>query len=278
MANSYSIGSIFNIPVRVHVTLVIFLPLFALLFAPAGGWQGLCYGALGAVGLFGSVVLHEVGHSLVARTKGSRTLEILLLPIGGMARLDRLPPRPADEIQTALAGPAVSLGLGIAGLWFAPQIQDFNLYLALIIAELGRINIMLVLFNLIPSFPMDGGRVFRAVLTPRLGRLAATKLAAKVGRGFAWLFGIWAVWPMFHGGSISFSLLLIAYFVYQSAGAEARQAEYEAAYARQREQEGGTFQIPAADVQVSPPPYARPRPDPRAASRGIFDDLLDKWR
>jgi stage IV sporulation protein FB len=278
MANSYSIGSLFNIPVRVHVTLLIFLPLFAFSFMPAPGMQGLFYGALGAVGLFGSVVLHEVGHSLVARTKGSRILEILLLPIGGMARLDRLPPRPADEIQTALAGPAVSLALGIAGLFFAPLVYPFNPFLGILLHELGRINIMLVLFNLIPSFPMDGGRVFRAVLTPRLGRLAATQLAAKVGRAFAWLFGIWAVWPLFHGGQISFSLLLIAYFIHQSAGAEARQAEYEAVYARQRAQEGGTFQIPDADVHVSPPPYARPRPDPRAAAKGLFDDLLDKWR
>ncbi len=278
MASSYSIGKIFDIPIRVHVTLLIFLPLFALTFAPVGGLQGLFYGALGAIGLFGSVVLHEVGHSLVARTKGSRILEILLLPIGGMARLDRLPPHPADEIQTALAGPAVSLVLGILGIWFAPFIAVVNPILGFLLAQLGRINIMLVLFNLIPSFPMDGGRVFRAVLTPRLGRLAATKLAAKVGRAFAWLFGIWALWPLFHGGSIRFSLLLIAYFVYQSAGAEARQAEFEAAYARQHAQAGGAFQIPEADVQVSPPPYARPRPDPRKASRGLFDDLLDKWR
>ena len=274
MANSYPIGSIFNIPIRVHVTLLIFLPLFALSFAPVGGLQGLFYGALGALALFGSVVLHEVGHSLVARTKGSRILEILLLPIGGMARLDHLPVRPADEIQTALAGPAVSLALGLAGVLGAPFVAVFNPILAYLCAELGRINFMLVLFNLIPSFPMDGGRVFRAVLTPRLGRLAATQLAAKVGRTFAWLFGLWAVWPAFHGGHVSFSLLLIAYFVYQSAGAEARQAEYEAAYARHRAQEGGTFRIPAADVRVGPPPYARPRP----ASKGLFDDLLDKWR
>ena len=278
MANSYSIGKIFGIPIRVHITLLIFLPLFALSFAPVGGMQGLFYGALGAVALFGSVVLHEVGHSLVARTKGSRILEILLLPIGGMARLDHLPVRPADEIQTALAGPAVSLALGIAGILGAPFVDIFNPILGYLCGQLGRINIMLVLFNLIPSFPMDGGRVFRAVLTPRLGRLVATKLAATVGRGFAWLFGIWAVWPLLHGGSISFSLLLIAYFVYMSAGAEARMAEYEAAHARQREEGHGTVQIPEADVQVSPPPYARPRPDPRAATRGLFDDLHDKWR
>ena len=278
MANSYSIGRLFDIPVRVHVTLLIFLPLFALSFAPMGGLPGLFYGALGAAGLFGSVALHEVGHSLVARTKGSRILEILLLPIGGMARLDQLPKRPADEIQTALAGPAVSLALGLAGLWFAPLLVPLNPILAFMVNELGRINLMLVLFNLIPSFPMDGGRVFRAALVPRLGRLAATQLAAKVGRAFAWLFGLLAVLPLLRGGQISFSLLLIAFFVHQSAGAEARLAEYEAAAARQRAQGGGIWQIPDADVHVSPPPYARPRPDPRAAAKGLFDDLLDKWR
>ncbi len=278
MASSYSIGSLFGIPVRVHVTLLIFLPLFALSFAPVEGAQGLFYGALGAVGLFGSVVLHEVGHSLVARAKGSRILEILLLPIGGMARLSQMPRRPADEIQTALAGPAVSLALGLAGLFFAPLIYAFNPLLAVMCHELGRINLMLVLFNLIPSFPMDGGRVFRAALVPRLGRLLATRIAAAVGRGIAWLFGIWAFLPVFRGGTVNFSLLLIAYFVYQAAGAEARMSEYEAEYLRQRGQEGGAWQIPDADVQVGPPPYARPRPDPRAAAKGLFDDLLDKWR
>jgi Zn-dependent protease len=278
MSNSYFIGKIFDIPVRVHITLLIFLPLFALSFAPVAGLAGLAYGALGAVALFGSVVLHEVGHSLVARTKGSRILEILLLPIGGMARLDRLPPRPADEIQTALAGPAVSLALGMAGLWFAPLLHPLNPILAFMVASLGRINLVLAIFNLIPSFPMDGGRVFRAVLTPRLGRLAATRLAAKVGRGFAWIFGILALLPLLHGGTLSFSLLLIAFFVYQSAGAEARMAEAEAAQARQRAREGGMWQIPESEVQVGPPPYARPRPDPRSATRGLFDDLLDKWR
>ena len=249
MANSYSIGRLFGIPIRVHVTLLIFLPLFAFSFMPVDGPRGLFYGALGAVGLFASVVLHEIGHSLVARAKGSRILEILLLPIGGMARLNALPKRPADEIQTALAGPAVSLALGLAGLFGAPYVYPFNPLLAVMVHELGRINIMLVLFNLIPSFPMDGGRVFRAALVPRLGRLRATQLAAQVGRAFAWLFVAWALLPLRHHGQINFSLLLIAYFVHQSAGAEARQAELEA----------------LADLQ-------------RGQPSGLFDDLLRKWR
>ena len=249
MANSYSIGRLFGIPIRVHVTLLIFLPLFAFSFMPVDGPQGLFYGALGAVGLFASVALHEIGHSLVARAKGSRILEILLLPIGGMARLNALPRRPIDEIQTALAGPAVSLALGIAGLFGAPTVFPFNPLLAVVIHELGRINFMLVLFNLIPSFPMDGGRVFRAALVPRMGRLPATQLAAKVGRGFAWLFGAWALLPLLKHGQINFLLLFIAYFIHQAAGAEARVAEMEA----------------LADLQ-------------RGQPSGLFDDLLHKWR
>ena len=249
MSSSYSIGHVFGITVRVHITLLIFLPFFAFSFMPVDGLIGLWYGAIGAVGLFGSVVLHEVGHSLVARAKGAHILEILLLPIGGMARLSQMPRRPMDEIQTALAGPAVSLALGGLGWFGVPWVYPFNPLLAVMIDALGRINFMLVLFNLIPSFPMDGGRVFRAALVPRLGRLAATQLAAKVGRAFAWLFAIWAIWPLFHGDSIRITLLLIAYFIHQAATAEARVAEMEA----------------WADHQ-------------RAQSSGLFDDLLHKWR
>ena len=119
----------------------------------------------------------------------------------------------------------------------------------MVVYELGRINIMLVLFNLIPSFPMDGGRVFRAALVPRMGRLPATQLAAKVGRGFAGLFGAWALLPLLKNGHINFSLLLIAYFIHQAAGAEARVAEMEA----------------LADLQ-------------RGQPSGLFDDLLRKWK
>lgn len=278
MNHSYSIGRLFGIPVRVHITLLIFLPLFALSFAPVAGLVGLIYGILGAVGLFGSVVLHEVGHSLVARAKGSHILEILLLPIGGMARLNQLPRKPADEIQTALAGPAVSLILGGLGLWLAPLVRTVDPILGFLVARLGLINILLAVFNLIPSFPMDGGRVFRAALVPRLGRLAATQLAAKVGRAIAWVFGALALWPLLNGGGIHFSLLLIAFFVHQAAGAEARMAALEAAQARRRAQEGGEWRIPDSDVRVGPPPYASPSAGTPPAARGVFDDLLRKWR
>ncbi|MDR0993991.1 MAG: site-2 protease family protein [Verrucomicrobiota bacterium] len=274
MKSSYSIGRLFGIPIRVHITLLLFLPLFALSFAPGDGAAGLLFGLLGAVGLFGSVVLHELGHSLVARAKGARILDILLLPIGGMARLDHLPHRPRDEMETALAGPAVSLALGLLGIWIAPHLLALNQTLAIMVRELGSINLMLAAFNLIPSLPMDGGRVFRAALTPKLGRVAATRLAANVAKVIAGLFGLWAFWPVLHGGGVRFTLLLIAFFVYQTAGAEARQAEQEAIQLRQRGQGNGVWRIPDEDVLVSPPPYVvRERPTaapPPSRSGGWF--------
>ena len=232
MGQSYSIGTVLGIPVRAHATLLLMLPVFAASFAPTWGLQGWIWGGLGAAGLFGSVALHEIGHSVVARSKGARIVEILLLPIGGMARLERMPSRPGDEIQTALAGPATSLGLGLLGTILAGPAGAANGYLGLLLGELGRINFVLAAFNMIPSFPMDGGRVLRAALVPRLGRLRATRLAAGVGRVLAWIFGIWAIWPAINGGRPNLMLLLIAFFVYQSAGEEARQAEAEAAWAR----------------------------------------------
>jgi len=283
MANSYSIGKIFNIPVRVHITLLMFLPLLTVLIArraPAEGILRLLFGLVVAVGLFGSVILHELGHSLVARSKGSRILEILLLPIGGMAKIQNLPRRPADEIQTALAGPAVSFVLGVLGIGSAHMIVRFNPMVGLLCYNLGALNIMLALFNLIPSFPMDGGRVFRAALTPRMGRLGATQLAAKVGRIFALIFGFFAIRPLFADGSPDFMLLAIAFFIYQSAGAESRMVEAEVAHMRQRANHSGMWKIPETDVKVSPPPYAKTSPKmPRTYPvRNLFGDLFKKWR
>ena len=280
MSNSYSIGKLFNIPVRVHITLLIFLPLLTIWFAPAKNLPGLAYGLLGSVCLFGSIVLHEVGHSLVARAKGSRIQEILLLPIGGMARLDRLPRRPADEILTALAGPAVSFILGLLGILVSLTVFRSRPLAFMFCFHIGALNIMLALFNLIPSFPMDGGRVFRAALTPRMGRLAATQLAAKIGRVFACIFGFFAIRPLFDGGRPDVLLLAIAFFIYQSAGAEARMAEAETARMRQRAHDSSMWKIPDADVKVSPPPYAQTPPEPPRprSSRGFFGSLFNKRR
>lgn len=220
---AWSIGRIAGIPVRLHASLLLFLPLFAWSFVPAGtGLVGILWGCVYAVALFACIVLHELGHSLVARRQGAVILDILLLPIGGMARISGMSPRPRDEFAVAAAGPAVSLVLGGAGWFAAPVLFGINPWLGIVADSLGYINLWLGLFNLIPAYPMDGGRIFRALLSPRLGAVRATRIAAIVARVVAVLFAVRAVWPWFHGGQVRIFLLLIALFVYQSATAELR--------------------------------------------------------
>lgn len=218
---AWSIGRIAGIPVRLHASLLLFLPLLAWSFVPAGtGPVGILWGCVYAVALFACIVLHELGHSLVARRQGAVILDILLLPIGGMARIAGMSPRPRDEFAVAIAGPAVSLALGGAGWLAAPVLFGLNPWLGIVADSLGYINLWLGLFNLIPAYPMDGGRIFRSLLSPRLGPVRATRIAARTAQAVAVLFGVRAVWPWFHGGQIRIFLILIALFVYQSASAE----------------------------------------------------------
>lgn len=277
--SSYRIGTVWGIPIKVHVTLLLVLPIIALDFSQALGPHSFYLGLLGAIGLFASVVLHELGHSLVALKKGCRAREILLLPIGGIAQMDRLPTNPNDEFQVAIAGPAVSLGLWLL-CW---SVGDLLLGLGLprigrMINLLGYVNMMLLLFNLLPSFPMDGGRIFRAWLTPKTGRLLATSIAAKVGRFMAIVFGLIGLF------TFNIFLILIAIFIYQAAGAEYRMVRIQEA---QNRAQGGPWVREDwpydDDVVVSPPPYRSHRASsffvrPIRAQHDIFDDLFKKWR
>ncbi len=218
---AWSIGRMAGIPVRLHGSLLLFLPVLAWTSVPAGtGLVGMSWGCIYAAALFGSIVLHELGHSLVARRQGAVILDILLLPIGGMARIAGMSTRPRDEFLVAAAGPAVSLALGAVGWFSAPFLFVINPWVGIVADGLGRTNFMLGLFNLVPAYPMDGGRIFRALLSPRLGAVRATRIAATVARVVAVLFAARAVWPWFHGGQVRIFLLLVALFVYQSAGAE----------------------------------------------------------
>lgn len=268
---SYLLTSVMGIPVRVHITLIILLPFLALRFAPWFGRAGFLFGLLCAGGVFACVALHELGHSWVAIRKGCHVREIMLLPIGGVAKMTHLPSRPRDEFLVAFAGPATSAALALlcrltggffAALGAAP--------LAMLFFILTAVNLALFLFNLLPSFPMDGGRIFRAFMTPRLGRLKATALAARIGRIMAVAFGIFG---LYHG---DFILILIAIFVYQAAG-----AEYRSVYAQQMSRDWFTLGQPA-DVEVSPPPYAR-RVQPawkewKNKTNAFFNDLFKNWQ
>lgn len=170
--------------------------------------------------VFACVALHEFGHAGAAAYFGIRTLDITLLPIGGMARLEHLPEKPYQELVIALAGPAVNFA--IAGL-LVPLLLFGTMPLpgpALVDGELGftgqllAANLILAIFNLLPAFPMDGGRVLRSLLAMRLGHLRATEIAARVGRWMAFLFGILGI---YYG---SFMTVLLAVFVFVAGTAE----------------------------------------------------------
>jgi Zn-dependent protease/CBS domain-containing protein len=171
--------------------------------------------------LFLCVVLHEFGHALAAKSFGINTPDITLLPIGGVARLERMPEEPKQELIIALAGPAVNvviaLGLLVAIDWRGAADRSV-VEASTLPAKLLAINVMLVLFNLLPAFPMDGGRVLRALLATRLSYARATQIAASIGQGCAFVFGfIGLLWNPF--------LLFIALFVYIGASQEAALAQ-----------------------------------------------------
>jgi Zn-dependent protease len=258
---SYLLTRAMGIPIRIHLTLVVLLIFVALTFGVGG--------VLYAVGLFASVAIHELGHSWVAIRKGCRVHEIMLLPIGGVAKMSSIPSRPMDEFLIAIAGPASSAALA-AVFWLLAHTGVFMM----LFVSLTGINLLLCLFNLLPSFPMDGGRIFRAFMTPRIGRLKATALAARIGRIFAVVFafaGLMSGLPFFN----KLLILAVATFIYQAAG-----AEYRAVYAQQMSQDWFTVGQPA-DIEVSPPPYARNAPPVwkkwRQKTNAFFNDLFKNW-
>jgi Zn-dependent protease len=217
---SWKIADVAGIPVRIHVTFVLFIAwLFWMGLQGGGGVARAAQGVGFILAAFACVVLHEFGHALTGRRYGVVTRDITLLPIGGVARLDRIPRHPKQEVAIALAGPLVNVV--IAGALFlymkvSPEIYDFSQPALLehsFIARLFAFNVVVTLFNLIPAFPMDGGRVLRALLAMRLDYVRATRIAANVGQVIAFLFGILGLFgnPM---------LLFIAVFVFIGAGQE----------------------------------------------------------
>ena len=225
MNNSWKLGNLAGIGVHLHWTFFL-LPAYVAFVALAGG-GGLGAAATGVLlvcAVFGCVVLHELGHALMARRFGIGTHDITLLPIGGVARLERIPEKPSQEIAVALAGPAVNVAIA-AALWLVLAVLGTMsvwipaaLFGGSLLAQLLWINIALVVFNMIPAFPMDGGRVLRAALATRMPRVRATRIAATVAQVFAVVFGVMGLFgnPM---------LILIAVFVFMAARSEAAYVE-----------------------------------------------------
>jgi stage IV sporulation protein FB len=220
MAWSLNIGRIAGTEIRIHFTFLLFLIwIFAANYA-AGGQAAAWNSTVFIILLFACVLLHEYGHILMARVFGVATPDVTLLPIGGVARLERIPEEPYQEFLVAIAGPAVNVVIALALVAFAGANLDPQ-HLASVerpgvsmVDRLAAVNIFLVLFNLIPAFPMDGGRVLRALLAIPLGFVRATQVAATIGQVLAFVFGIIGLFysPM---------LILIAIFVYLAASSEA---------------------------------------------------------
>ncbi|MBV8795459.1 MAG: site-2 protease family protein [Hyphomicrobiales bacterium] len=217
---SITIGSVGGTAVKIHITFILFLVWIAFSGWTRGGAAAALDSTVFIVLLFACVVLHEFGHITAARRYGIKTPEVTLLPIGGVASLQRLPSDPRQELVVALAGPAVNLVIGLAlilALGSAhfgdlEQIDDPKLSL---LGRLAVANIFLVVFNLIPAFPMDGGRVLHALLAMRVGGPRATEIAARIGQALAFGLGFLGLF----GNPL---LLFIAIFVYIAAGAESQ--------------------------------------------------------
>lgn len=222
---SIRIGSPFGIPVRVHLTFFLLLAWYAAMIWREDQSAGAVVEGLAFIlTLFLCVVLHEFGHALTARRYGIPTRDITLLPIGGVARLEKMPDDPKQELWVALAGPAVNVVIA-GGIFLLSRVTASVPTLGAVSftggSFLGRVmmvNVFLVVFNLLPAFPMDGGRVLRALLATRMEYARATRLAAVIGQSMAFLFG-------FAGLFVNPMLILIGLFVWIGAAQEANMVQ-----------------------------------------------------
>ncbi len=218
---SITIARIAGSEIRIHLTFLILLAWFAIAGYYSGGAAAALDTVLFVIAVFACVVLHELGHAIAARRYGITTPDITLLPIGGLARLSRIPDNPAEEIVIAVAGPLVNVLIAAVLIvlfngHFDPQaVATIESPQPGFVARLVTVNVILVAFNLIPAFPMDGGRVLRALLAFRLGRRRATEIAARIGQGLAFAFGFWGLM------SANAILVFIAIFIYLAAAGEA---------------------------------------------------------
>ena len=234
MKTSIQIGKIMGIPIKLHITFLLILPVFAWMFAryepQFGGFNDVepvmfryLLGMATSVLLFTCVLLHELGHSYVAKKHGSNINNITLFLFGGISSMEEIPKDPKTELKMAISGPAVSLLIGSAlimihGIFRQESLfNEDNPYMRLIWL-VGFLNVVLCFFNMIPAFPMDGGRVLRAWLAGRMSYIEATRTAANIGKMFAIFMG-------FFGFFYNILLTLIAFFIYIGASEEEKSTE-----------------------------------------------------
>ncbi len=236
--NKFHLCELFGIPIYVDISFAFLLLIFV---TSAGSFQD---GITQAIILALSVIAHEFGHSLTARAFGYQTRDITISLLGGCASLIALPRKAWQELLTAIAGPLVSFvlsGIGFAACIFLP-IENKWLFFALL--YLAWLNLMLGGFNLLPGFPLDGGRIFRSVLRAFMSRPKATLVAMWVGRVFAILLGLSGLQAMFSGGGWGFVRILIAYMIWTEGYREYQLALMES-----------NWDYSDYRARVSPPPY-----------------------
>lgn len=232
MEGSIPLFTVRGISIKMHITFPLILIWGAIQFGFLSdqGWSGAIFGVIVTLLLFAIVVLHELGHSFAAQYYNIPVQQIVLLPIGGVAQLGRIPEKPGQELVIAIAGPLVNFVL--AAVMFVVALPfGQTIGLADIADNLGQLtvgaifsytyisNLFLGLFNLLPAFPMDGGRVLRALLATQMHYARATIIAVSIGQGLAWLLGLWG----FLGGG--FFMILIAIFIYMGANHERQLAQ-----------------------------------------------------
>ena len=220
---SITIGRIAGTAVRIHLTFLIFLLWIGISDYAAGGTAAAWSSIVFIVLIFACVLAHEFGHILTGRAFGVNTPDVTLLPIGGVANMERIPEDPRQELLIAIAGPMVNVviaaALILAGRLALADLGTADLEKASLLQRLAVTNLALVLFNLVPAFPMDGGRVLRALLAMRLGLRRATQIAAKLGQAFAFLFVVVGLFvnPM---------LIFVGLFIYIAAVAEQQASDF----------------------------------------------------
>ncbi len=280
------LGRIAGTEVRIHLTFFLLLAWLAVADYQAGGWGEALHWTVFTCLVFFCVLLHEFGHALAARHYGIRTPDITLFPFGGVARIERMPEKPSEEIVIALAGPMVNVVIAVV-LWlalaaFPPSDRNGTMSLASSLPQqLLGVNLMLLLFNLIPAFPMDGGRVLRAALAMRLGHDRATQIAACIGQmlavalGLVGAFGISAL-----GVPQNPVLILVAFFVFRAAANEAGAAQMKSVTRGLSVSAAMVTEFKAlprnaslgeaADVLLHTSQHEFPVTDPDGTLRGIF--------
>ncbi|HWN52112.1 MAG TPA: site-2 protease family protein [Xanthobacteraceae bacterium] len=227
MSWSLNIGSIAGTAIRIHITFLLFLIWIFVAGWASGGINDALNSLVFIVLLFACVLAHEFGHIFTARAFGVATPDVTLLPIGGVARLERIPEKPSEEFLVAIAGPLVNVAIAIVLIAVTPTHLSADHFAAMespkvsMIDRLAEVNIFLAVFNMIPAFPMDGGRVLRALLAIRLGHVRATEIAAMIGQWTAFGLG-------FIGLFYNPLLIFIAIFVYLAAASEAQMVSLRA--------------------------------------------------